>query len=364
MSRLPMIPAALGAAFLLIAADGPAPQAAKPVPDAAPSPAVASVPPRPAPKPRRHHAASPAVRRVAAANRAATLEPASEAYINAVQVYPFADGAIYQVYAAPEPYYLASCDHCGWVGSTEHCSSDEDNDVFCPRCHHSGVDCGKVAERIGAQPPAGDREAVALRTAAKFLLRCYDNGPAVLHEKGGWESLRAALWTPPAQLPATEPGGVVQADREALIEALEALRLTQESEDQHSNCDDCEGQDEAEMCGTCFPLADMARLRRWRALALAGLMPIKFRDGIQPLEHHRRANLEDTLAALSSQSPAPASDNWTRCPSTHCERAQECRNPSECSGTGRAKRERDLFREIGGRPDPSETPAPASGDVP
>jgi hypothetical protein len=97
-----------------------------------------------------------------------------------------------------EPYYLASCDHCGWVGSTEHCSSDEDNDVFCPRCHHSGVDCGMVAERIGAQPPAGDREAVALHMAAKFLLRCYDNGPAVLHEKGGWETLRAALRTPSA----------------------------------------------------------------------------------------------------------------------------------------------------------------------
>jgi len=26
-------------------------------------------------------------------------------------------------------------------------------------------------------------------------------------------------------------------------------------------------------------------------------------------------------------------DNWKRCPSTHCERAQECRSPNECSGT-------------------------------
>jgi hypothetical protein len=30
--------------------------------------------------------------------------------------------------------------------------------------------------------------------------------------------------------------------------------------------------------------------------------------------------------------PAP---NRTRCPSTHCERAQECRSPNECIGTGR-----------------------------
>ena len=26
---------------------------------------------------------------------------------------------------------------------------------------------------------------------------------------------------------------------------------------------------------------------------------------------------------------------WELCPSTHCERAQECRSPSECSGTGK-----------------------------
>lgn len=24
---------------------------------------------------------------------------------------------------------------------------------------------------------------------------------------------------------------------------------------------------------------------------------------------------------------------WSRCPSTHCERAQECRSPHECSAT-------------------------------
>jgi hypothetical protein len=32
-----------------------------------------------------------------------------------------------------------------------------------------------------------------------------------------------------------------------------------------------------------------------------------------------------------------AAPNWMRCPSTHCERHQECRTPHECAGTGRAK---------------------------
>jgi hypothetical protein len=28
------------------------------------------------------------------------------------------------------------------------------------------------------------------------------------------------------------------------------------------------------------------------------------------------------------------SEPWKRCPSTHCERAQECRSPSECAAVG------------------------------
>lgn len=39
--------------------------------------------------------------RVAAANGAARVEPSNAGWINAVQVYPFTDGALYQVYAAP-----------------------------------------------------------------------------------------------------------------------------------------------------------------------------------------------------------------------------------------------------------------------
>src|SRR3546814_6945960 len=40
--------------------------------------------------------------RVDAANRAATKEPSSSGYINAVQVYPWTEGALYRLYAAPE----------------------------------------------------------------------------------------------------------------------------------------------------------------------------------------------------------------------------------------------------------------------
>jgi len=47
-----------------------------------------------------HEAVNPQAR-VSAANNAARIQPTRAAYINAVQIYPFADGALYQVYAAP-----------------------------------------------------------------------------------------------------------------------------------------------------------------------------------------------------------------------------------------------------------------------
>ncbi|WP_192182974.1 P-type conjugative transfer protein TrbG [Mesorhizobium amorphae] len=40
--------------------------------------------------------------RVADANKAATQQPTKYGYVNAVQVFPFTDGALYQLYAAPE----------------------------------------------------------------------------------------------------------------------------------------------------------------------------------------------------------------------------------------------------------------------
>jgi type IV secretion system protein VirB9 len=44
----------------------------------------------------------PPTARVEAANKAATKEPTKYGYINAIQVYPFTEGALYQLYAAPE----------------------------------------------------------------------------------------------------------------------------------------------------------------------------------------------------------------------------------------------------------------------
>lgn len=46
-------------------------------------------------------AADPPMARVSAANRGALREPLSTGYVNAVQVYPYAEGALYRLYAAP-----------------------------------------------------------------------------------------------------------------------------------------------------------------------------------------------------------------------------------------------------------------------
>jgi hypothetical protein len=48
----------------------------------------------------------------------------------------------------------------------------------------------------------------------------------------------------------------------------EALKLAQKSEDDHHNCDECNGDIEAELCEVCFPAADKARLARWDALGI------------------------------------------------------------------------------------------------
>jgi hypothetical protein len=46
-------------------------------------------------------------------------------------------------------FYVASCDGCSWVGSSEECVTDSgpwgDSDVYCPRCHRSGADFGALA---------------------------------------------------------------------------------------------------------------------------------------------------------------------------------------------------------------------------
>ena len=49
----------------------------------------------------RYRPPSPVELRVRAANRAATLEPATGGYLNAVQIYPYNEGTIYHVFTAP-----------------------------------------------------------------------------------------------------------------------------------------------------------------------------------------------------------------------------------------------------------------------
>lgn len=56
---------------------------------------------QPEPKPEKPDIRPPTVR-VAAANKAALREPTRYGYIDAVQVYPYSDGALYRLYAAPE----------------------------------------------------------------------------------------------------------------------------------------------------------------------------------------------------------------------------------------------------------------------
>lgn len=72
---------------------GPAPSAATPVVPA-PSPARPAVTHR--------HKPSPAELRVRMANAKATQEPAAPAFVNAVQVYPYGDGVLFRLFAAPE----------------------------------------------------------------------------------------------------------------------------------------------------------------------------------------------------------------------------------------------------------------------
>lgn len=97
---LPLLPLNMPAA----AQQSPTPVTATPTAVApASAPTVKLRPVRAAPvRPRPRHHSSPAEIAVRTANRSATLEPAARGFINAVQVYPFADGGLYQVYAAPE----------------------------------------------------------------------------------------------------------------------------------------------------------------------------------------------------------------------------------------------------------------------
>lgn len=98
------------AATALASAGSPFDQPAPPVPQATIAPSVPTSNPTPPPvvaitpsiMPRRRLPPSAAELRVRAANRVATREPATRAFVNAVQVYPYSDGVLYRLFAAPE----------------------------------------------------------------------------------------------------------------------------------------------------------------------------------------------------------------------------------------------------------------------
>jgi P-type conjugative transfer protein TrbG len=80
------------------------PQSATANPSPMPPVAKSVAPPIPVARPaiRHRHKPSPAELRVRAANAKAIQEPATPAFVNAVQVYPFGDGVLYRLFAAPE----------------------------------------------------------------------------------------------------------------------------------------------------------------------------------------------------------------------------------------------------------------------
>lgn len=70
--------------------------------------------------------------------------------MSAARKYRFPNGSVVTVNA---PFYPTSCDKCGWFGSSEDCGTDAADqtgccgDVYCPKCHADGADCGREGER-------------------------------------------------------------------------------------------------------------------------------------------------------------------------------------------------------------------------
>lgn len=63
----------------------------------------------------------------------------------------------------------------------------------------------------------------------------------------------------------------VMAVRRALegpAELIAALKMQEDAELAHANCDECEGQEVPELCEKCFPLYDDARVARRAALSI------------------------------------------------------------------------------------------------
>ncbi|UYY57006.1 P-type conjugative transfer protein TrbG [Sphingomonas sp. S2-65] len=105
MNRILLAASALVAVPPFAQTSPPQPPQSANVGPGSPAPAANPVaPPPPVARPpiRHRHRPSPAELRVRRANKKATQEPAAPAFVNAVQVYPYADGVLYRLFAAPE----------------------------------------------------------------------------------------------------------------------------------------------------------------------------------------------------------------------------------------------------------------------
>ena len=72
----------------------------------------------------------------------------------------------------------------------------------------------------------------------------------------------------------------------------------------------------------------------WQPIAYGNdLMGMELaKDGILLAPGCTAAKITDRFPDAEKQKPYKfLHDRWKRCPSTHCERAEECRSPNECS---------------------------------
>lgn len=73
-----------------------------------------------------------------------------------------------------------------------------------------------------------------------------------------------------------QPDYVLAADR---LKALQdALQQQESAEEAHANCDECDGEEIPELCPTCFPRYDDARIRR-RAVLGTTSVPLERSGG-------------------------------------------------------------------------------------
>ena len=106
-----------------------------------------------------------------------------------------------------------------------------------------------------------------------------DGNPAVGAEEGrleayGDDGKEIEFYREPiAMLDDSEVAGDVHANARLIAAApdlYEAARALEVAEDQHANCEECNGDGVPELCPVCFPFFDDARVKRRLALKAAG----------------------------------------------------------------------------------------------